>query len=249
MELVRDSTNTPVEVVEDTSLRVLAVVTTAKPGVPFHLVRINSNLGDADYVIAYQCGFLLRQAALPTEDRWQFRISPTGLHSVERMITGPGGIGPKHNLPRSAVAELAKHLSSGILVQLRSMPIGVRIDAWISAEYPSLAELQAASMKAQCATNTESLAPNVRAMTPPTIWRANIALNAAYASFASQTVHDDALTLPYESVGFRKEGQAIIDVLNEVPDAPSHDRELVDRIGKHLGISDWYEFLPVEDRS
>lgn len=249
MELVRDTTNTPVEVVEDATLQVLAVVTTAKPGVPFHLVRVNPNLGNADYVIAYQCGFLLRQAALLAEDRWQFGISRTGLASVERLISGPGGVGPKLRLPATAVAELTKHLTSGILVQLRSMPIGMRIDTWISAEYPSLRGLQVASMKSQCAINTQVLTPQVREMTPPTIWRANVALNAAYATFAATTVQDVALTLPYEAIGFKEEGQTVVNFLSEIPDAPTSDRDLVDRIGKHLGISDWYQFLLVEQRN
>lgn len=249
MELVRDATGTPVEVVEDASLQTLAGVSTARPGVPFHVIRFNPRLGNPDYVIAYQCGFLLRQAALPVDERWQFGISDTGLASVERLISGPGGIGPKLGLPPLAAKPVANQLVSGLLVQLRSMPIGMRIDAWINADYPALRDLQSASMKSQCGDNTQALTPQVREMTPSTIWRASVALNAAYAAFAAATVHDDALMLPYEAIGFREEGQAIVDFLNEIPASPSDDRTLVDRVGKHLGISDWYQFLPVEARN
>lgn len=248
LELVQDATGTPVEVVEDLSLQTLAGVTTARAGVPFHLIRINPSLGNPDYVIAYQCGFLLRQAALPVDERWQFGISDSALASVERMITGPGGIGPKLGLPPHSAKPVANQLVSGLLVQLRSMPIGMRIDAWINADYPTLRDLQSASMKSQCGDNTQALTPQVREMTPSPIWRASVALNAAYATFAAATVHDDALMLPFEAIGFRDEGQAVVAFLNEIPDSPSGDRELVDRVGEYLGISDWYQFLPVEGR-
>lgn len=99
MELVREATGAPVEVVEDANLQTLAGITVARPGVPFHLLRINPTLGIPDYVIAYQCGFLLRQAALPPAERWQFGISETAIASVEGLISGPGGIGPKLGLP------------------------------------------------------------------------------------------------------------------------------------------------------
>lgn len=122
------------------------------------------------------------------------------------------------------------------------MPIGMRIDAWIYADYPALRDLQVASMRSQSDSNTQVLSPQVRDMTPSTIWRASVALNAAYATFAGGIVRDDGLILPYEATGFRAEGETLVAFLTEVPVSPSGDRTLVDLVGKHLGISDWYRF-------
>ena len=247
MERVRQATGAPVEVVMDDSLQALAVITASKAGIHFHVLRVNSRLDEADYVIAFQCGFLLRQAAIPSGERWQFRIAQRGLSSVKQMVTGPGGIADKFRLPAGAVSEISSTLASGLLTQLRSMPIGMRIDSWIEAEFPSLRDLQVASMKSQCGANAHSLSPQVREMTPATIWKSNVSLNSAYATFAAHMIDDRSLTLPYEASGFLDVGQSIVDLLEKVPGDPMSDRDLIDQIGIQLGISDWYEFLPVGD--
>jgi hypothetical protein len=46
------------------------------------------------------------------------------------------------NLPEQTVNGLTGFLFNGILNQLRSIPVGLRVDSWILAEFPDLAELQ-----------------------------------------------------------------------------------------------------------
>ncbi len=66
---VEELTGTPVEIVEDPTIPQLATIAWARNGVPFHLLRINASLGEPDYLIVYQCGFILRLYQVPPEER------------------------------------------------------------------------------------------------------------------------------------------------------------------------------------
>ena len=43
---------------------------------------------------------------------------------------------------KQQLAPIAKQMYDGMLVDLRSIPIGLRIAAWLADEYPELLELQ-----------------------------------------------------------------------------------------------------------
>ena len=70
---VEELTGTPVEIVEDPTIPQLATIAWARNGVPFHLLRINASLGEPDYLIVYECGFILRLYHLPPEERYLVR--------------------------------------------------------------------------------------------------------------------------------------------------------------------------------
>lgn len=146
-----------------------------------HLVRYKPDKPGVNYNLAFQSAFVLRLYENPPDQRYDLVGLESGRRSVLRMIQGPGGIGAKHNLPADVVATLAAQMFDGIMLQLRSMPVGMRIDDWIYREYPGLRGEQDASIASQQQTNVKSLAPMARAMAPPTIYNANVAMSAAYA--------------------------------------------------------------------
>ena len=87
---VEELTGTPVEIVEDPTIPQLATISRAHSGVPFHLLRINASLGEPDYLIVYQCGFILRLYHLPPEERSEFTGSGRGHADVERWLRHAG---------------------------------------------------------------------------------------------------------------------------------------------------------------
>jgi hypothetical protein len=246
ISLIQEATGIPVEVTEDASLPNLAVVTASRPGIPFHLIRVNPNHGEIDYLVVFQSGFLLRQASIAEALRWQFALSKVAIDAVSKMLAGPGGIASRFGIPSNSIRALASQMTSGLLVQLRSVPVGLRIDKWIYKDYPSLRELQKSSIISQCQTNLQALAPQIREMTPATIWKANCSMNATYAMYAAQILGDQSLVLPYRSTGIESEGQILFDLLESIPDSPEHDQALIDAFGQQLGVSDWYQFIPNE---
>ncbi len=72
LKTVEKRTGIPVEVIYDTKTEGLAQVTLARSGIPAHLVRIRDARQPADYLIAYQCGFILRLYDSPPAERFQF---------------------------------------------------------------------------------------------------------------------------------------------------------------------------------
>jgi hypothetical protein len=90
-EVTRISGNR-VQVVEDPALPHLARITRAglNGDLPVHVLRVNPTLGDPGYLIAYECGFLLRQLALPKEDRRDFAGTAEGRNAVLQMVKRGG---------------------------------------------------------------------------------------------------------------------------------------------------------------
>src|SRR5690349_17706427 len=85
----------------DTTLRVIASVRMAGPNLPLHLIRFNpSARSTVDYVLAFQCGFILRLYALEPSARFDVGPSYRGRKEVERLLVehgrASGSLLPKH---------------------------------------------------------------------------------------------------------------------------------------------------------
>jgi hypothetical protein len=239
---VEELTGAPVEMIEDGDLTQLARITPARTGLPAHLLRVNPTLGTPDYFIVYQCGFLLRLFGQPTAERREFAGTPAGRQEVERLVKRAGQTAC---LPEPAITQLVEQLFSGILIQLRSYPIGMRIDRWIHETYPALATLQREGVDRQQRDNLSVLRPEVKSFTPKPIYDANVTMNAAYAIFGDRTFGKAGYAIPYRSAGLEKRGRALLTALETTPATPEHDRDLVDAWGQELGMASWYEWVPL----
>src|SRR5215208_5086214 len=87
---VEEVTGTPVEIIQDADQPHLARITRAKAGIPAHILRVNPTLGAPDYLIAYECGFLLRLYDTPLEERRDFAATAEGRAEVERLVKRAG---------------------------------------------------------------------------------------------------------------------------------------------------------------
>jgi hypothetical protein len=80
-------------------------------------------------------------------------------------------------VPMSMVPKLCQQLGHGLGLQLRSMPIAIRVDEWLFRDYPALAELQRKSIERQLQEAMHALGPSVRAFAPQSIIDAKASLN------------------------------------------------------------------------
>ncbi len=240
---VEELTGTPVEIVEDPTIPQLATIARAHSGVPFHLLRINASLGEPDYLIVYECGFILRLYHVPPEERSEFTGSGRGRADVERWLRRAG---QTTKLPETVRADLAQQLVDGLLTQLRSYPIGMRIDQWIHDEFPALDGLQRDAVARQQRDNLSVLQPETRKLAPKPVRDANAAMNAAYAIFCDRVFGKAGYAIPYRSAGYEKRGRALLDIMESIPDDPASDRALVDAWGEELGLADWYQWAPMQ---
>jgi len=83
------------------------------------------------------------------------------------------------------------------MTQLRSMPIGLRVDTWILRHYPELSNLQRSATLRQLRDNLAVLGPDIRKIAPARVYKASMAMNAAFALFWGREWGDPALLLPY----------------------------------------------------
>ncbi len=142
-----------------------------------HVLRYKPELeSELPYLSAFQCGLALRSIQAKTVTRFDLASTPTMGQDVKRLIedhlrkTGSP-------VPMSMVPKLCQQLGHGLGLQLRSMPIAIRVDEWLFRDYPALAELQRKSIERQLQEAMHALGPSVRAFAPQSIIDAKASLN------------------------------------------------------------------------
>jgi hypothetical protein len=164
-----------------------------------------------------------------------------GREIVERLLKDTVR---KLKLPPQVLQQLLDQLFDGLMLQLRSIPLGLRVDSWIHREYLDLAGLQREAAVRQLQDNQRSLAPDVRKIAPTKVFRSSVTMNAAFAAFWARTLKDPSLTLPFRSAGFHKDGAELLGILDEISDDPLKDCALIDAWARKLNLSNWYEWIP-----
>ncbi len=244
---VEKVTGIPVHVAEERSLKTLAVVRMAREGAPAHVIAFNPTANMApDYHISCECGFMLRLYACPLEARRKFVATPQGRREVETMLKGPNSVVVKMRLPASMQNQLRDQLFDGLMLQLRSMAIGMRVDRWLRRDYPDLNTLQEASARKQMQDNSQALGPEVQQMAPEKIYRANVAMNGAFASFWSGILGDGRFVAPYKATKHWSLSARLLEIESQIPDNPTEDFRLVDEWARECGLTGWYAWEPYE---
>ena len=103
--------------------------------------------GTPNYFICFQCGFIIRLYENPPDQRFDFEGQPDAPMRMQALLRG-----------NPAASQMKGMLLGGLMTQLRSMPIGMRIDDWLFHEYPELRLQQIAGAKAQLRDNSRALA-------------------------------------------------------------------------------------------
>jgi hypothetical protein len=92
----------PVYVEEDAELKTLAQVTPARGVSPAHFVRYQPGNPAADYLVAYQLGFVTRLFSCPPEQRFDLKYPSLGHRATRRspsLRTGSSSAGMNRTLP------------------------------------------------------------------------------------------------------------------------------------------------------
>ena len=246
--LVEEKSFIPVRVREEPNLPTLATVRIARKGKsPVHLISYKPSAGEApDYRICFECGFILRLFSTPPEKRFDLGDSVKGQEEVEQAMTSPGGVAVKYRMSKPQVAELQGQFLGGLITHLRSIPVGLRVSQWLETNYPTLKPLEETHVQEELKLNKQTMKEDIKQITPPKVYSAAQAINAAYASFWSANFEEPRILNPYRLQGFEKDGLALMGIYEQMPDDPTYDQALIDAWGKHLGISAWYTWVPYQ---
>jgi hypothetical protein len=124
-------------------------------------------------------------------------------------------------------------------MNLRSLPIGMRIDHWLATEYPQLRDQQLASHLVQQQQNMSALTLSHGKLTVPVTLLSTI---AAYALFSDQLAGVTRYAIPFEAAGILEDGRHLLNLLDKIPQEPIHDRELVEQWANACGMNDWFSW-------
>jgi hypothetical protein len=233
LKRTEEITGRPVYVREDASLPTLATMQTARGAAPMHIVRYRPASDSVpDYFICWQCGFLIRLFSNPPGERFEFAGGPAAGQRVKALYAHVHA-----SEPDEAIAEF---LAANILTQLRSYPIGMRIDDWLFAEFPELRQAQIRGAHVQLQDNLVALDSPVRATVPELIVSANTAMNAAFAAYWARSLADESLTLPYKAIDALNAGGRLMEIFHYCDTSPAADRALVDLWAQELELAGWY---------
>jgi hypothetical protein len=244
LRLVHERTGKPVHVEPDRGLppNVLAKLDVARGGSPVHRIGIQpSAINEPDYLIVFQAGFLLRRFAVLPAHRCDFAERPKANDTVRRWVENNPNA---RSIVSGSNPQLIRLLCSGLLNQLRSMPVGLRVDDWIRREYPELATLQRKALDRQLNDNAAGLQPEVQRAMPAEALRASLGMNAAFALYWARSLSLPQLVIPYRAAGYEKIGIGLLEEWDRIPSGPESDDDLVDAWANPLGMADWYQWMP-----
>lgn len=159
-------------------------------------------------------------------------------------MRGTGGL----QLPTETIANLVDQFYRRLLVQLRSVPVGLRVDSWLLSSYPEVALQQRQAVDRQLRENLGTLSPEVARLTPPSVFHASVGMNAAFALSWAKRTGEPALAEPYLARGFEDVAAALLGILERIPEEPIEDSTLVETWGDRLELHGWFQINPPQVR-
>lgn len=220
-----------VHVTEDQELKVMATISTARGIAPAHFLRYRPGTRAVDYLVAYQLGFLMRLFSCPEVERWEV------MSTAEEQERGIGSL-KLGRFPQ----DFGQSMVGNILTQLRTYSVGARVDDWIWKNLPELRHQQEHSIRSQLTENAKALAPEIRQKFPKPLIDANTAMNAAYATNWGEVLKEPQFSIPFKALGYAGKAKKLLEILEEVPDDPRADRDLIEQWAKCLGLSGSFHF-------
>jgi hypothetical protein len=133
-------------------------------------------------------------------------------------------------------------LVDGLLLQLRSIPVGIRVDQWLRSSYPDLVAGQNDSVRRQLQENAGALAPHIRESMPKKVVKSSACMNAAFALYWSRLLGEPHQWIPYQALGYESDAEALLSLMDVVPHGPEHDCTLIDQWAQKLALNGCYEW-------
>jgi hypothetical protein len=240
IERVEEASGKPVILLKDSNFAGHATIKIASKDQPAHLLRYKPEQESVlPYLVAYECESALRTIQADPASQFNLASKPNMLPEVlELMQRHHQG---KDDIPSHLVPQLAKQFGNGLGLQLRSMPITMRVDKLIHDAHPELSELQHESIDRQLQENMGALSPRAKVLSPDEIIRPNATMNAAFAKFFAELWNAPMVFAPYVAAGYGEAATTLFALHEQIPVSSSHDRELVDAWAKCTGLDRWFE--------
>jgi hypothetical protein len=219
-----------------------AQMISARPEAPAHFIRVNADYRQhADYIVAVQCSMLLVL--------WSGAANVPGMafekSKCDYLADKWAKTKPLADLPTDSAAAKAqaRFYVEGLLKQLNSGPLEIRVANLIYASCPSLRDMQAELLNTQLRGISEAFSPKIKDRVPPEVFQKNVSMNAALALNWTRLSGSRLCLLPYESTGYIGVGQKLLDAVDSEPDQTSMNHmRTVDSWAGQLSLRSLYQW-------
>ena len=239
IERVEAASGKPVILQSEPKFAGHATIKIATEDQPAHLLRYKPEQESVlPYLVAFQCEFALRTIQSDPSTRFNLTSKPNMLQEVLKLMQRHHQ--GKDDIPSHAIPQLAQQFGNGLGLQLRSMPITMRIDKLLHDTHLGLKELQRESIDRQLQENMGALSPRSKVVAPDEIVRPNATMNAAFAKFFAGLWNAPMVFTPYVAAGYGEAASALLAFHEQIPASSDHDRELVDAWAKYTRLDRWF---------
>jgi hypothetical protein len=221
------------------SLPVLATLKIARDGAAYHILQYRPSNSPLDYFISQQVSIVIRMFEQPQDKRYDFASDGSGEKQLESIIKASVSLSPED---REVLPQFVKSVHHWALMQIRSIPIGMRVDAWLFETFPSMRESIKEGIAEQQQMNAEILGQRIGGLVPPTN---QLGPAAAYAMFSDRLLGTN-FTIPFKAAGALNDGEELLNIFDEMRPASAYDTQLVNAWATHLGINSWYQWVPFQ---
>ena len=252
--LLRDveaRTGRPVVVRADPAVRDRgrAIYVVSDPDPSRHLVLYDpAERRHLDHLVVHELGHLgAFSTAAPEErtvpvltERARLRAITQLGRELERLV--------ERGVPERLLPELLPIWLSGTVAQLVDTPadIAIELDMWNSS--PGLRSHQRASLEAQATELHRVLLPQVRAVTPPSIWLASNAMNYALLRSVGRFLNEPWMWRPYAGTVMASVGDELLALGEGVTDTDlAANHALSERWAERLAFRGWFEWRRLDE--
>ncbi len=244
---VQELTNKPVELIEKSDLNVYAKVKMARFKMPAHIIFYKKDHeGLINHLIAHECGHILRTFSVPEENRLIPMANSNMIHimtnEIERDIKKLESV-----LSPDDINQLVNLWHSGIIQQVTSYPPDIMIEKWIYDNYSELRPYQITSIEKQRDSSMAILTDQIRAITPPKIYKIPNIMNYAFFKVIGEHIHAN-LVRGYNNTPYVKKGKKLASLTGQnYVDSYEGDIDMTNCWADFLNISDWFGWTKFEN--
>lgn len=245
--LTAQTTGKSLQIVPDSGLSTRAAVRVARANDAHHVLAYNPEYERyLDYLIAHECGHLLRLWSVPAPERFLPSITAGQRRLVNRRLL-PEVQERIPLFPAQAVKEVLFIWHAGIVRQVTNYPVDLRIEQWLFQGYPSMHPLQAEALRRQVQEDQVVLVPEIRLFTPRCVHEASAIMNCAFARRVLEILGDSSLALPYAS-RLSEAANELLSILDGNGENNYRgDVVVINRWAERLGIRDWYAWVRMDE--
>lgn len=207
---------------------------TARGDITHHLVIINEKYADIRHSIAsFQMRFILGRCKIQSKER-DLTSTDNAVNEVFAASQSKVGVEPAR--------ELANMIVSGIVIQLMSVPTGVRAHLAVKRLQPELEMQHRRAMTILAQNNLKNLNPPNLPI-PSKIVKWNKMLIAIENTGLSSLASDPSLIGPLKLMGLQEDAERLVLPLLAGAHDSLDDRELIDLTAKHIGMNGFHRWV------